>query len=108
MSQDWTPEESHKVAIEQTEELRKKGFDLPLPRKDWIFNSNWMDWNLTIGGQRASITWDGNGKTEWDIYDGPSSKAKSLHTAWAPTFCEARLAAEKKLIEMTKVLEESE
>jgi hypothetical protein len=95
MSSDWKPEETAKYA---EEEFVQKGFDLPDFR--WVFNSNWMDWNLRSEVGRAHVTF-GLGDTKWYIFHPSKSKndliiQEGISSSWQ----QAVLDAEKILAEM--------
>lgn len=63
MSKDWTPEATQEKA--RGDFVEKAGLRMPDPR--WIFNSNWMDWNLRSEKGRAHVTFE-LGEVEWFVY----------------------------------------
>ena len=100
MSRDWDEESSH----ENAQKMFEKDGVSTLPQRGWIFNSNWMDWNLLKSGLRAHVTWD-LGPVGFTIYEGEhdpdgEDKVVSELRGKMPNFSLAILAAEKKLDEM--------
>lgn len=99
MSRDWDEESSY----ENAKEMFEKDGVSTLPQRGWIFNSNWMDWNLLKSGLRAHVTWD-LGPVGWSIYEGEHVVGGADVELFAgpkeDNFSLAILAAEKKLDEM--------
>ncbi len=90
MSSDWDKAATIK---KHEKDFRAEGF--LMPDEDWVFNSNWMDYNLCCNGKRAHVTWDA-GEVEWFIFMQDSGELieKDKASCWQ----EALLAAEKALV----------
>lgn len=98
MSRDWTVESSHEEALRMFE-----GCPV-VPEEGWVFNSNWMDWNLVKEGMRAHVTWDGSDcSTDWDIYVSPTATGfPAIESGRAISFQFAILSAQCTLNRLVK------
>lgn len=92
MSNDWTPEETAKKVDEDFVGRER-------PDAGWIFNSNWMDWNLSRNGRRAHVTFELS-ETEWSVYDNenPADEGSVIKEGVSDCWQQAVLDSEKALV----------
>ncbi len=96
MSSDWTPKETAKKVDEDFVGRER-------PDAGWIFNSNWMDWNLSRNGRRAHVTFESiSDETKWLIFDNenPADEGLVIKEGVSDCWQQAVLDSEKVLIEL--------
>ena len=60
MTWDWQPDAIEKLCEERFPEQKLSW--------EWVFNSNWMDWNLRRNGARATVSYTNDDLYTWSIY----------------------------------------